>query len=165
MMIAEKMLKELNKQINEEMYSSYVYLSMAAYLESENFPGFAQWMKMQSEEEYAHSMKFYHYINEVMGRVELLEIKKPPMKWKSVLDSFQTALKHELHITERINLLANLSLELKDHATHNFLHWFIDEQVEEVNSVSQVVDKLKFLGDSPSALYLLDKELGKRKEG
>ncbi|MEW6701744.1 MAG: ferritin [Bacteroidota bacterium] len=161
-MITEKMQKALNDQINAEIFSSYLYLSMAAYLEAEFWNGFANWMKVQSGEEYAHAMKIYKYVNEVEGRVTLEAIKKPKTEWKSPLDAFEEAHKHELYITERINNLVALAVQERDYSTNLFLNYFVTEQVEEVTTVSQIVHKLKLLGDNKPSLYLLDRELGMR---
>lgn len=156
------MQKALNDQINAELFSSYLYLSMAAHFEAENWNGFASWMKKQSAEEYGHGMKFFHYLNEVGGKVNLEAIEKPKTDWKSPLEAFEEAHKHEIYITNRINDLVNLAQSEKDHATNNFLKWFVDEQVEEVSSVDQIVNKFKLVGDNKVALYMLDKELGSR---
>lgn len=161
-MISNKMEKLLNAQVNEEIYSSYLYLSMAAYFNANNFTGFAAWMEEQSKEEYAHAMKFYNYIHSVGGKVTLEAINKPQAEWGSSLEAFENAHKHELHITERINNLMNLALDEKDHATRSFLNWFVDEQVEEVAAVVDIVNKFKMIGDSKGNLYMLNKELGKR---
>lgn len=161
-MISEKMQKALNDQINAELFSSYLYLSMAAHFESENWDGFGSWMKKQSAEEYGHAMKFFHYLNELSGKVTLEAIEKPKMEWKSPLEAFEEAHKHEIYITNRINDLVNLAQSEKDHATNNFLKWFVDEQVEEVASVDKIVNKFKMVGDNKVALYMLDKELGSR---
>lgn len=161
-MISEKMQKALNDQINAELFSSYLYLSMSAYFEAENWGGFAAWMKKQSAEEYEHAMKFFHYVTEVGKRVTLESLEKPKTEWKSPLEAFEEASKHEVYITNRINDLVNLAQSEKDHATNNFLQWFVDEQVEEVASVEQIVHKFKLIGDNKVALYMLDKELGSR---
>ena len=161
-MISKKMQKALNDQINAELYSSYIYLAMSAYFESQNWNGFAAWMAKQSMEEYGHAMKIYKYVTEVEGRVILEAIEKPKSDWKSPLEVFDAAYKHEIYITNRINDLTNLAVTEKDHATNIFLHWFVTEQVEEVATVSQIVNKFKMVGDNKSALYMLDKELGSR---
>jgi ferritin len=161
-MVSEKMTKALNSQINAELYSSYLYLAMAAYFESQSFNGFASWMQKQSNEEYGHAMKIYKYLVETGGRVFLEAIEKPKFEWKSCQEVFEESLKHEIYITNRINDLVNLAIEEKDHATNIFLHWFVTEQVEEVASVDQIVNKFKLVGDNKTALYMLDKELGSR---
>jgi len=162
MMISEKMQSTLNDQINEELFSSYLYLSMSAWFQSINYKGFAGWMKKQSTEEYEHAMKIYDYLHEVGADVSLDAIKKPQASWKSPLDAFKDALKHEKHITECINKLADLAVEEKDHATNIFLHWFVTEQVEEVGNATDIVEKLKMIGDNPAGLFMLDGQLGHR---
>lgn len=161
-MISDKMQKALNDQINAEIFSSYLYLSMAAYFESENWNGFAAWMKTQSSEEYAHAMKFYKFINDVDGKVTLDAIEKPKTEWKSPLQVFEEAHKHELHITDRINKLVALAMQENDYATNLFLNYFVTEQIEEVSTVAQIVHKFNFLGDNKTSLFLLDRELGMR---
>ncbi len=161
-MISDKMQKALNEQINAELFSSYLYLSMAAYFEAKNWSGFAAWMSKQSMEEYGHAMKIYKYLTEVESRVFLEAIEKPKSEWKSPLEVFEESYKHELYITNKINELTNLAISEKDHATNIFLQWFIKEQVEEVTTVSQIITKLKMVGDNTGALYMLDKELGSR---
>jgi ferritin len=161
-MISDKMQKELNDQINAELFSSYLYLSMAAYFESENWNGFAAWMKMQSGEEYSHAMKFYKYVNDVEGKVTLQAIEKPKSEWKSPQQIFEEAHKHELYITDRINKLVDLTNNEKDYATGLMLNYFVTEQVEEVATVSQIVHKFKLIGDNKTSLFLLDRELGMR---
>ncbi len=161
-MISNKMQKALNDQINAEMFSSYLYLSMAAYFEAENWIGFANWMKLQSEEEYSHAMKFYKHLVDVEGRVLLAAIEKPKIEWESPLQIFEEAHKHELYITDRINKLVELATEEKDYPTQLLLHYFVTEQVEEVTTVAQIIHKFKLIGDNNSTLYLLDRELGMR---
>jgi len=164
-MIAKKLEKALNDQINAELYSAYLYLSMSAYFEAENLPGFARWMRIQWQEEVMHALKIYDYVNERGGRVTLKSIDEPPAKWKSPLDAFQATYKHEQVVTGRINDLVNLAMEGKDHATNAFLQWFVTEQVEEEKSADEIVQKLKKIADAPSGLYMLDKELGQRQSG
>ena len=156
------MQKELNGQINAEIFSSYLYLSMAAYLESENWSGMAAWMKAQSGEEYGHAMKIFGYVNDVDGRVSLDVIQKPEFEWKSPFDAFEEAHKHELYITQRIHNLVDLAIQEKDYATNLFLNWFVTEQVEEVATITQIVNKFKLIGDNKTSLFLLDRELGMR---
>jgi ferritin len=161
-MISEKVQKALNDQIHAEIYSSYLYLSMAAYFHSENWDGFAAWMKVQSEEEYAHAMKFLKYVNDVGGKITLEAIEKPKNQWKSPLDVFEEAHKHELYITERINALVNLATEEKDYPAQLMLNYFVNEQVEEVTTVTHIIHKFKVVGDNKSSVYFLDRELGMR---
>lgn len=161
-MVSNKMEKVLNEQLNAELFSSYLYLSMAAYFEANNWRGFAKWMEKQSNEEYGHAMKFYKFIIEVGKRVSLDKVEKPKLEWSSPLEVFEEALKHEIYITKRINDLVNLAVEEKDHATNNFLQWFVNEQVEEVSTVKQIVENIKHLGDNVGSLFMLNHELGKR---
>jgi len=161
-MLSKKMQKALNEQINAEIFSSYLYLSMTAYFEQENWTGFAHWMEKQSAEEYGHAMKIFEFVNEVGGKVELEVIEKPKSEWKSVLNVFEESLKHELMITDKINNLYNMASIEKDHASGIFLQWFVTEQVEEVNTVEQIIHKLKMIGEHKGALYMLDRELGSR---
>lgn len=161
-MISEKMQKALNEQINAELFSSYLYLSMSAYFESENWFGFSKWMQVQSQEEYGHAMKFIKYLNDVDVRIILDAIEKPKSKWKTPLEVFEESHKHELYITERINSLAGLAVQEKDYSTSLFLNYFITEQVEEVSTVAQIIHKFKLLNDNKTSLFLLDRELGMR---
>lgn len=161
-MLKEKMLNALNEQINAELYSSYLYLSMESYFQSISLTGFATWMRSQVQEELFHSMKFYDYVNECGGRVSLAAIDKPEAEWDSPLAAFEHILKHEQLVTSLINDLMELAFEEKDHATRIFLQWFVTEQVEEEASVGEIVDKLKLIGNDRSGLFLLDAEMGKR---
>jgi len=161
-MIGEKMQNALNAQINAELYSAYLYLSMVAYFESTSLPGFANWMKVQTQEEVSHAMKIYDYLNERGGRVTLKSIAEPPREWKSPLDAFEAAYRHEQKVTGLINALVNLAIEEKDHAANIFLQWFVNEQVEEEKSADEIVRKLKLMADAPGVVYMLDNELGRR---
>ncbi len=161
-MLKKKMMKALNEQINAEMYSSYLYLSMESYFQSISLAGFAAWMRGQVQEELMHSMKFYDFVNERGGRVTLDTIRKPETSWKSPLVAFEHILRHEQMVTELINDLVDLAIREKDHATNIFLQWFVTEQVEEEASVGEVVDKLKLIKDNSSGLFLLDAEMSKR---
>jgi len=161
-MLSKKMEKMLNDQINAELYSSYLYLAMAAFFDSKGLSGFSAWMKAQTQEEVAHAMIFYNHITERGGEVVLDAIKKPEVTWKSPLDVFKASLKHEQYVTDRINKLVDLAIKESDHATNNFLQWFISEQVEEEESVGTVVSNLELVGNDKSALFMLDRELGAR---
>ena len=161
-MIGKKMEKALNDQINAELYSAYLYLSMVAYFESENLPGFATWMRAQTQEEVMHAMKMYDYVNERGGRVILKAIDEPPAKWNSPLAAFEAAYKHEQLVTGRINDLVDLAIEEKDHAANTFLQWFVNEQVEEETSADAVVQQLKMAEGAPGALFMIDREMGQR---
>jgi ferritin len=152
----------LNKQVNAELFSSYLYLSMAAYFDSINLEGFAHWMRIQTAEEHAHGLMFFDYINERNGRVLLEKIEAPKTEWKSPLDAFEEAYEHEKHISRLINKLVNKARDLKDDSTDNFLQWFVAEQVEEETSTYRIVQQLKLIGDDRAALFLLDRELAQR---
>ena len=161
-MLKEKMLNALNEQINAELYSSYLYLSMESYFQSISLKGFAVWMRAQVQEELFHAMKFYDYVCERGGRVTLGAISKPDSSSKTPIVAFQQIQKHEQHVTALINSLVDLAMEERDHATLNFLQWFVAEQVEEEASVGEIVDKLKLIKQDTSGLFLLDAELGRR---
>ncbi len=161
-MLKKKMQKALNQQINAEMYSAYLYLSMESYFQSISLGGFATWMRGQVQEELLHGMKFYDFVNERGGRVTLELIDKPETSWKGPLAAFRHILKHEQMVTVLINDLVDLAEQEKDHATRIFLQWFVTEQVEEEASVGEIVDKLELIKDNSSGLFLLDAELSKR---
>jgi ferritin len=154
--------KAFNEQLTREFYSSYLYWSMAAYFNSINLNGMAQWMNMQSGEEKMHAQKFYDFILSRGGVVELGAIDKPPVKWDSPLAAFEDALKHEQFITKNIHDLVELSMKEKDHAASSFLQWFVDEQVEEEDTTGEVVEKLKMIDNAPGALFMYDSVLGGR---
>ncbi|UCH92608.1 MAG: ferritin [Candidatus Aminicenantes bacterium] len=161
-MIKQKMQDAFNKQINEEMYSSYLYLSMAAYFEAVNLGGFSHWMRLQAQEEMFHAMKFFNHIVERGGEVELMAIKEPQKKWDSALKVYEDSLKHEQYITACINNLMDAAIEAKDYAGQNLLKWFVDEQVEEEDTFTDVLEKLKRIGDNEALLLLQDLEMAKR---
>jgi ferritin len=151
-----------NQQINAELFSEYLYLSMAAYFESESLKGMANWMRIQAGEEHNHAMKFYHFILDRGGKVTLTQIDAPKTNWSSPLEIFEGAYAHELKISGLINNLANLTIDEKDHAAHQFLEWFVTEQVEEESAAQMIVDQLKLVGENGVAIYMIDQELGKR---
>ena len=161
-MLTQNMQKSLNDQITAETYSAYLYLSMAAYFEDQGLPGFSAWMKAQAQEELFHAMKFFNFVNDRGGRVLLGAIEQPPTEWTSVVDVFQATLDHEKHVTSLINKLVDLAIEGKDHATNNFLQWFVGEQVEEEDTAGQILNKLKLMDQASGGLFMLDKELGQR---
>lgn len=161
-MIKEKIQDALNTQLNAEMYSSYLYLSMSAYFESISLKGFSNWMRIQAQEELIHAMKFFDFIHERGGKVTLSPIDAPQTQWDSPLAAFEHVYKHEQKVTGLINNLVDLAVSEADHATNNFLQWFVAEQVEEESSADDIVQKLKLLGDDRRGLFLLDQELGKR---
>lgn len=162
MKMSKAMTEAINKQINAEMYSSYLYLSMAAFLEDKNLKGMARWMIAQASEENSHARKFYEYVYEREGRVLLEAIDKPPQDWDSALAVFEDALAHERKVTGLINGLADQADKDGDRATAIFLQWFISEQVEEEDAVQDIVERLKLFVNKPQALYMLDRELGQR---
>ena len=161
-MLSSKTQDAFNQQLNAELYSSYLYLSMSAYFDSQNLAGMANWMRIQAQEELAHAMKFFGFINDRDGRVLLTRIETPKTEWTSPLDAFEDSLEHERKVTGLINDLVDLSLGEKDYAANTFLQWFVTEQVEEESAAKTIVDKLKLIGDNPVALYMLDGELGRR---
>ena len=161
-MLKPKIEKTINKQINAELWSAYLYLSMSAYFESISLGGFANWMRIQAQEEVSHAMRFYNYVVERGGRVKLMPIDAVKTDWKSPLDAFEETYTHEQKVTGLINELVNMSAAEKDHATVNMLQWFIDEQVEEESSADEIVQKLKLIGKDGSGLFMIDRELGQR---
>ena len=161
-MIDKKMLQALNEQVNHEFYAAYLYLSMSAYFASENFKGFANWLRKQANEEVEHAMKIFDHINERGDKVVLTQIETPKEKWKSPLEAFTDAYKHEQKVTGLIHKLVDLATKVKDHASYSFLQWYVNEQVEEEAQTLEIVDKLKMIKDHTSGLLLLDKELGSR---
>ncbi len=161
-MIGKNMQEALNKQLNAELYSAYLYLSMSANFESANLPGFATWMRAQAQEEVGHAMRIYNFVVERLGKVVLTGVEGPPAQWDSPLAAFEDAFKHEQEVTGMIDELVALAEAEKDNASATFLQWFVTEQVEEESSVDEVVQKLKLAGDAPSALLVLDGLLGQR---
>lgn len=161
-MINEKMQDALNDQINAEMYSSYLYLSMSAYFAGMNLNGFANWMRIQAQEELAHAIKFFDYIDERGGKVELKAIDSPPSQWDSPLSVFEEVYKHEQLVTSLINKLVYLAVDLKDRATESFLQWYVNEQVEEESNADDIVQQLKLIGDTGPVLFMFDRELQQR---
>lgn len=161
-MISEKISAAINNQINRELYSSYLYFSMAGYFDSTNLKGFAGWMRVQAMEELAHVKKFYDFLTSRGGRVILSEIKAPPTQWESPLSVFEDVLAHEQSVSALINGLVDLSIELKDHASTGFLQWFVTEQVEEEASADDVIQSLKLNANNPGGLFIVDKELAQR---
>ena len=161
-MIKEKIEKALNHQLNQELYAFYLYLSMSAYFESLNLNGFANWMRFQAEEEKTHGLKFYDYILQANGKIDLKQIEAPKKDWINVKEVFEDTYKHEKKVTESIYEIVDLSIAEKDHATHNFLQWFVSEQVEEEATALKVLEKIKFISDNQGALFILDREMGSR---
>jgi ferritin len=161
-MIKEKMEKALNDQINKEIYSSYLYLSMCAYAQSKGLQGIANWMKIQAQEELTHANKFFDYVHERGGKVLLRAIDAVPVEFGSVIEMFEKVLEHEQFVTASINNLVDISIEISDHATRSMLLWFIDEQVEEEASVNEIIDHLKLVDGNGHGLFMIDKDLATR---
>lgn len=161
-MISKSLNKAINAQINKEIFSEYLYLSMSAWFAKENLDGFANWMQVQAQEEHFHAMKFFNYVIERGGEVELMAIDKPAKEFKNPLTAFKAALEHEIFISKSINELMDLAIKEKDHATRSFLQWYVDEQVEEESSADRIVNQLKMVGDHMQGIFMLDRELGQR---
>jgi ferritin len=152
----------IDEQINAELWSAYLYLSMSAYFESQNLRGFANWMKIQWQEEVTHAIKFYDYVHSRGGRVTLKPIGAVQFDWKNAVEVFNDTLEHERVVTSLINNLANLAVEEKDHATNSMLQWFIAEQIEEEANAEQILVQLKMIGDNGYGMLMLDRELASR---
>jgi ferritin len=161
-MIKEVVQDAINKQITKEMYSSNLYLAMSAYFSSINLNGFANWMRIQVQEEMFHALKFFDYVLDRGGKAAIGMVNAPQTKWDTPLACFEEAYVHEQMISESINQLANLAISEGDHATYILCQWFITEQVEEEKSVSEIVDRLKLAGESRGGLFMLDNELKSR---
>jgi ferritin len=161
-MINENVEKAINTQINAELYSEYLYLSMSAYFKSINLNGCASWMNIQAQEERAHAMGMFDYVIRRGGKIVLEAIEKPQTSWKDALDVFKSALKHEELVTSKINALANVAQENSDRATSLFLNWYITEQVEEEENFADIIAQVEMVHDNPAAMFALDKELGAR---
>ena len=162
MELSKTMEKAINKQIQAEYYSSYMYLAMAAYCDSVNMPGYAHWMREQAEEELEHALKFYAYIVERGGRVVLEAIQQPPVEYDSLLAVAVETYAHEQKVTSLIHGLYEVAVAEKDYASQVFLQWYIKEQVEEEDNARTIVDQLKMIGDHPNGRFMLDRQLGMR---
>jgi ferritin len=158
----DRMYKALNDQVNEELFASYLYFSMASWFDAGNLGGFATWLKAQAAEELKHAMKLYGYITDRGHQTLLAGIKAPQTTWETPLAAFENALAHEKHVTQRYNELTDLAIELKDHASREFLGWFLTEQVEEEKTTGDVVQQLKLANNHPGALMMLNHGLGAR---
>ena len=161
-MWTSKMLSTFNDQINKEMFSSYLYLSMLTWLESKGLKGLAHWMRIQAQEEMIHAMKFIDFMHERDGRVLLTTIQAPQTEWDSPVDAFEDVCQHEAEVTASINKLVDQSIAESDHAANAFLQWFVTEQVEEEATAREIRDKLRLAGDNGAVLYMIDQELGGR---
>jgi ferritin len=162
MELGKKMQDAVNDQIKEELFSSYIYLSMAAYFESVNLPGFAHWMRVQSQEELQHALKFFDFVNERGGRVELKALDQPPVEYSGPTAVMEKTLEHEQYITGRIHALYSLAVEEKDYASFSTLQWFVDEQVEEEQNAGEILELLKTVGDKGQGLIMVDRKLAAR---
>lgn len=161
-MLSKKLQNQLNDQVNFEFFSAYLYLSMAAYAESIDLSGFANFFRIQFQEEQFHAMRFYDYIFQKEGTVELEAIAKPDIRFENMLNVFEKSFEHEKIVTSRIYKLADTATEEKEHATLSLLNWFIDEQVEEENKFNSMLKRVKRSENNPAALYMMDDELATR---
>ncbi|KJF41688.1 MULTISPECIES: ferritin [Draconibacterium] len=161
-MLKEKVLNALNEQINAEQYSSLLYLSMSAYFNDKGLPGFANWMYVQYQEELTHANKFFNYVVERGGKVELKAIDQMPTTWEGVIDVFEKTLEHEQLVTSLIDKLVDVAVDERDHATQSFLRWFVDEQVEEEANVTEILDTLKLINGQGNGIFMLDREMRNR---
>ncbi|OGF51336.1 MAG: hypothetical protein A2044_00695 [Candidatus Firestonebacteria bacterium GWA2_43_8] len=158
----KKLKEELNKQINEEIASAYIYQAMAAWVENKNYGGFTKWLKVQAKEENIHADKFYTFLMDRGEKVEFLAVAKPENDFRSVLEIFEKALKHEKYITARIDKLYEMAEKAGDNPTKVMLQWFITEQVEEEKNPTVMIEKLKLIKEGTGGFFYLDKEAGKR---
>lgn len=161
-MISERLENAINEQINAELYSANLYLSMSAYCESISLSGFANWMRVQFEEEQFHALKFFDYVNERGGRVTLKAIEQPAIEWEGIEAVYEATLAHEKHVTQLINNLIDVAYEERDHAAISFLNWYIDEQVEEEANVDKILGELKLLAGDGRGILMLDREMAQR---
>ena len=161
-MINEKLEEAFNDQINKELYSEYLYLAMKTKFMEWNLQGFVNWFNVQVQEEHAHGMGMFDYLDERGGNIDLRAIDRPEVKGNTPLEIFEHVLEHEQFVTSRINHLADVAEEVKDRAALNFLNWYLKEQVEEESNVGGLLQTLKLIGDDKKALLLLDKDLGAR---
>ncbi len=161
-MINIRMEKAINEQINAELYSGYLYLSMSAYAESQNMSGVANWLRVQAQEEQFHAMKMFDYVNERGGTVVLDAIEKPATEWDNFVEMFEEVYAHEQKVTSLINNLVEIAMEEKDHATFNFLQWYVEEQVEEEANASSLLEQLRFVDGKGSGFFMIDRELKAR---
>lgn len=162
-MLTEKMLAALNEQINKEIYSGYLYMSMSAYSDYIGLKGFANWFMVQYQEEMEHAMRIYNYIQGQGGQVKLMAIEQPHTDFESPLDMLKKTLEHEKFVTKRINDLVDIAVKEKDHATQIMLQWFVTEQIEEEANPTDIINQLKLVGKEGDGLFMIDKELAARK--
>ena len=161
-MLNPKVEEAINEQINAELYSAFLYLSMSAYFQRQNLPGFAKWTYVQYLEETTHALKFFNYVNERGGSVKLAAIKEPPTEWRNPVEVFDAIYKHEQLVTSLIYRIVDIAIQERDHASNNMLQWYVAEQVEEEANATLIREQLKRIGNAQESLYVLDKELGMR---
>lgn len=163
-MISKNLQNAINNQIHSEIYSSYLYMAMAAYADGKNFKGIANWFKVQSQEEWEHAMKFYNFLVERGANVIFKAIEQPPSDFKSILQAFEATLEHEKKVTASIHKLYELAVKEGDYPTQVMLHWFINEQVEEEANAMEIIEKIKLVGEKSGSILWIDKELGSREK-
>jgi len=163
-MLSPKLQAALNDQINAELGSAYTYLAMVAHFEASNLPGSARWMRRQAREEVTHAMKIFAFVNDRDGRVVLKAIPEPPAEFSSTVEIWELVLKQEQEVSSRIHALYTLAAQEKDYATQTMLQWFVAEQVEEEKTARTILEQVKKIGSSSSAIYFLDRHLGKDAE-
>ncbi len=161
-MVSNKLEIAINEQINAEFWSAYLYLSMSVHFANKGLPGFANWFKVQFQEEQDHAMKLINYLISKGNKVSLTPIKEVETSWESLLAAFEDTLKHEKVVTGMINNLVSIARSEDDYATENILQWFVTEQVEEEETAQEMIDSLKLIGDNGFGIYTMDKELGAR---
>lgn len=161
-MMSQRMADAINEQINAEFYSAFLYLSMATKLDDMTFAGFANWMKVQYEEEVFHAMKFVNHMAERGERVVLKEIDAPETEWEGPHPMWEAAYEHEVKVTGLINDLMRIAVDENDFASQQFLQWYVEEQVEEEDNTSTIRDKIAMVQDMAGGLYMLDQELAAR---
>ena len=161
-MINSKIAAALNDQLNMEYHSAYSYLAMSAYFLTQNLNGFAHWMRVQAQEELAHGMKIYDFLDDREAEIRFRALDALKQNWENPLDVFEDSLAHEQKVSQSIYNIADLALSERDHATHTFLQWFIAEQVEEEAAVKELIDTLKLVGTEGNGLFLLDRDLARR---
>ena len=161
-MLERKIEDALNQQVNAELWSSYLYLSMSYDMDNKGFEGMSSWFRLQAQEEYGHATRIMNFIVGMDGKVNLMPIEEVKQVWNSPKDAYENTLSHEKVVTEKIHKLMDMAVDLKDYSTQSMLKWFIDEQVEEEDTVRKILDKLEKIGNNTFGLYSLDKELGVR---
>ncbi|MFO7867874.1 MAG: ferritin [Bacteroidales bacterium] len=159
-----QILTAINNQIQAELYSSNLYLAMSSWANAHGYKGISQWLKMQALEEHTHAMKFITFLEDRNEQPEILHIDKPESTWSGIKEVFDEVLAHEQKVTKLINTIYDLAIQEKDHASTSFLQWFIDEQVEEEATASEIIDEISLAGEKGAGIYMIDKELGQRQQ-